>query len=279
MADADTTPQRRCPPPPASSSTAPAATSVRGPTSRLRPQPSSASPSQTPMCSTCRCCYGRVRALPARPERFPADARDSQPRCELRSIAGVFACEGRRRLHRRPRQPPSARGTPSSTTSPTMRSGPRKTPTRTQHGSYRSSSQPAGTYDNELLDRHFITGDGRGNENIALTAVHTMFHSEHNRLVGQINTIRSGQPCPQERLPGDGRLDVRGAHVPGGSVRQRDDVPARGVRGVRSDLAPNIPVFVELQAGPQPGCAGGVRPRGLSLRALDAARERRSGAG
>jgi Ca2+-binding RTX toxin-like protein len=43
--------------------------------------------------------------------------------------------------------------------------------------------QPAGTYDNEMLDRHFITGDGRGNENIGLTAVHSVFHSEHNRLV------------------------------------------------------------------------------------------------
>ena len=39
------------------------------------------------------------------------------------------------------------------------------------------------TYDNELLDAHFITGDGRGNENIALTTVHTIFHAEHNRLV------------------------------------------------------------------------------------------------
>ena len=43
--------------------------------------------------------------------------------------------------------------------------------------------QPVGTYDNEMLDRHFITGDGRGNENIGLTAVHSVFHSEHNRLV------------------------------------------------------------------------------------------------
>jgi len=40
-------------------------------------------------------------------------------------------------------------------------------------------------YDNELLDRHFITGDGRGNENIALTTVHHIFHSEHNRQVEQ----------------------------------------------------------------------------------------------
>lgn len=49
-------------------------------------------------------------------------------------------------------------------------------------------AQPAGTYDNELLDRHFITGDGRGNENISLTAVHAVFHSEHNRLVEQYKT-------------------------------------------------------------------------------------------
>ncbi|GJD96086.1 peroxidase family protein [Methylobacterium iners] len=39
------------------------------------------------------------------------------------------------------------------------------------------------TYDDELLDRHYVTGDGRGNENIGLTAVHHIFHSEHNRQV------------------------------------------------------------------------------------------------
>ena len=39
------------------------------------------------------------------------------------------------------------------------------------------------TYDDELLDEHFMAGDGRVNENIALTAVHHVFHSEHNRLV------------------------------------------------------------------------------------------------
>ncbi|WP_141249798.1 peroxidase family protein, partial [Pseudomonas sp. ACN5] len=45
--------------------------------------------------------------------------------------------------------------------------------------------QLAGTYDNELLDKHYIAGDGRVNENIGLTAVHAIFHSEHNRLVQQ----------------------------------------------------------------------------------------------
>jgi Ca2+-binding RTX toxin-like protein len=42
-------------------------------------------------------------------------------------------------------------------------------------------NQP-GVYDNELLDAHFVAGDGRANENIGLTAVHHVFHAEHNRL-------------------------------------------------------------------------------------------------
>ena len=43
--------------------------------------------------------------------------------------------------------------------------------------------QGVGTYDDELLDRHYITGDGRGNENIALSAAHHVFHAEHNRQI------------------------------------------------------------------------------------------------
>ena len=46
-----------------------------------------------------------------------------------------------------------------------------------------------GGYDAALLDRHFITGDGRGNENIGLSAVHHVFHAEHNRLAKQIDTL------------------------------------------------------------------------------------------
>jgi Ca2+-binding RTX toxin-like protein len=41
------------------------------------------------------------------------------------------------------------------------------------------------TYDNELLDAHYVAGDGRVNENIGLTAVHEVFHLEHNRLIEQ----------------------------------------------------------------------------------------------
>ncbi|MET0707798.1 MAG: peroxidase family protein, partial [Tardiphaga sp.] len=49
-------------------------------------------------------------------------------------------------------------------------------------------------YDNELLDRHFVTGDGRGNENIGLTTVHHIFHSEHNRQVEaqKLTVLQSG---------------------------------------------------------------------------------------
>ncbi|MCM2330732.1 MAG: heme peroxidase, partial [Pseudomonas sagittaria] len=50
-------------------------------------------------------------------------------------------------------------------------------------------AQPAGTYDNELLDAHYIAGDGRVNENIGLTAVHHVFHAEHNRLVEHTKTV------------------------------------------------------------------------------------------
>ena len=46
-----------------------------------------------------------------------------------------------------------------------------------------------GVYDDELLDAHFIAGDGRANENIGLTAVHHVFHSEHNRLVDHTKEV------------------------------------------------------------------------------------------
>ncbi|GAM98288.1 hemolysin-type calcium-binding region [alpha proteobacterium U9-1i] len=46
----------------------------------------------------------------------------------------------------------------------------------------------AGRYDDELLDAHYVAGDGRVNENIGLTAVHAIFHAEHNRLVEHVKS-------------------------------------------------------------------------------------------
>ena len=56
------------------------------------------------------------------------------------------------------------------------------------------------TYDDELLDAHFLTGDGRGNENIGLTAIHTVFHSEHNRLAIYINDLIEGGIVPAAQV-------------------------------------------------------------------------------
>jgi hypothetical protein len=50
-----------------------------------------------------------------------------------------------------------------------------------------------GSHNGALLDKHFITGDGRGNENIGLSAVHQVFHAEHNRLAGQIDELINDQ--------------------------------------------------------------------------------------
>ena len=51
------------------------------------------------------------------------------------------------------------------------------------------AAQPAGTYDDEMLDAHYLAGDGRVNENIGLTTVHQVFHSEHDRLIGDIERV------------------------------------------------------------------------------------------
>jgi hypothetical protein len=51
------------------------------------------------------------------------------------------------------------------------------------------ANQPAGTYDDEMLNAHFIAGDGRVNENIGLTTIHQIFHSEHDRLIDYIKNV------------------------------------------------------------------------------------------
>ena len=52
---------------------------------------------------------------------------------------------------------------------------------------------PAGSYDGSLLDRHYMGGDGRVNENVGLTAVQDIFHTEHDRLVAQIKQTVQNQ--------------------------------------------------------------------------------------
>nr|WP_306239387.1 peroxidase family protein [Ornithinimicrobium cryptoxanthini] len=77
------------------------------------------------------------------------------------------------------------------------------------HGA--SPDTPAG-YDNAALEAHFVTGDGRGNENMGLTAVHHVFHAEHNRVLQQLETILH-EPGNEDLLEGfrNGGHDGRSA--------------------------------------------------------------------
>ena len=44
----------------------------------------------------------------------------------------------------------------------------------------------------DLVNQHFIAGDGRSNENLGLTAIHDVFHSEHNRVLIDIKAMVLG---------------------------------------------------------------------------------------
>ena len=58
------------------------------------------------------------------------------------------------------------------------------------------ANQPAGTYDDEMLDAHFACGDGRCNENIALSTIHQVFHSEHDRLISDMRNTLTNDNSP-----------------------------------------------------------------------------------
>jgi hypothetical protein len=58
-----------------------------------------------------------------------------------------------------------------------------------------ASAQPScAYYDDETLNIHLVAGDGRVNENIGLSAIHNVFHSEHNLLVQDIKQMLANNP-------------------------------------------------------------------------------------
>ncbi len=73
--------------------------------------------------------------------------------------------------------------------SPTDDFGAPLAPDAQQRRADPNATPAAGFYDNELLDAHYVAGDGRVNENVGLTAVQDLFHSEHDRLLTQIKTM------------------------------------------------------------------------------------------
>jgi Ca2+-binding RTX toxin-like protein len=82
------------------------------------------------------------------------------------------------------------------------------------------TKQAPGTYDDELLATHFTCGDGRCNENIALSTIHFVFHAEHDRLVNDIDNVLHTDTTPgaADRLADWTSTDdnIRGANGTGG---------------------------------------------------------------
>ncbi|HEY4608900.1 MAG TPA: peroxidase family protein, partial [Ilumatobacteraceae bacterium] len=62
-----------------------------------------------------------------------------------------------------------------------------------------ATPSPRRTYDDELLGQHVIAGDGRANQNVALTAIHTIFEHEHNRLIADEQQVLEANPTILER--------------------------------------------------------------------------------
>ncbi len=102
-------------------------------------------------------------------------------------------------------------------------------------------------YDNEILDLHFAAGDGPVNENIGLTAIHQVFHSEHDRLIDDIKNTMTNDTSPsgvaalaewQSAAGANGWNGVRLFQA--GRFRDRDGVPAPGVQEFARQVQPTI---------------------------------------
>jgi beta-lactam-binding protein with PASTA domain/Ca2+-binding RTX toxin-like protein len=78
------------------------------------------------------------------------------------------------------------------------------------------SCQQPGTYDDELLAAHFVTGDGRGNENIMLSTVHQLFHAEHNRIASEVdhNINLPVNPATGRNAFGFTQAEINAWHAP-----------------------------------------------------------------
>ena len=179
-----------------------------------------------------------VRQVRARPQRLPAAGAPGAPGCVEGNPdgAGGRPADAVRTGHaflddiahnavptgdREPRDGPPIRPDPDTDAGHDRRRRP--APTTTRCSTRTSSPATAGS-----------------TRTSALTAVHHIFHSEHNRLRGRHR--RPDQHAPTtgaQTLSRDWQhLDrrpagTRRAALPGRALRHRDGVPAPGVRGVR----------------------------------------------
>ena len=178
----------------------------------------------------------------------------------------------------------------------------RRSPTATSDRPGQSGQRRSPMYDNELLDAHFIAGDGRVNENIGLTAVHHVFHAEHNRLVEHTKDSGAGRratmladgasrPKPWRSSTNGCADDVthragRDRRVWSGTAsacsRRRSSAPRCSISiscsrnsPARSSRNQRLPGSRRLRHHHRSVDRGRVRACGVSLRPLDADRDDR----
>ena len=100
---------------------------------------------------------------------------------------------GQRRRWASPSRPtrsgPAMRSSTTSRTAPCRRAGRTSTPNSVAGTSLADAAARRAPTTTSCSTLHFVTGDGRGNENIALTTVHQLFHAEHNRLAHDIDRL------------------------------------------------------------------------------------------
>jgi Ca2+-binding RTX toxin-like protein len=114
--------------------------------------------------------------------------------------------------------------------------------------------QPANTYDDEMLNAHFVCGDGRCNENIALSTIHQVFHSEHNRLIDYVEHVlqQDAVDHPSTGVPALAEWKLANVGTPDGWNGERLFQAARFVNEMEYQHA----VFEEFARKVQPA----VRP-------------------
>lgn len=112
-----------------------------------------------------------------------------------------------------------------------------------------SLSSAAGFYDNEALAAHYVAGDGRINENIALVAVHHAFHSEHNTVLADIKGLLQNHPL----VDADFRNEWSGERLYQAArfVNEMEYQHMAFDEFIRR-IAPNLPVFLQYNATVNP---------------------------
>ena len=107
------------------------------------------------------------------------------------------------------------------------------------------------TYDDETLDIHYIAGDGRVNENISLSAFHSVFHGEHNLLVKDITDELNNNPMIPDSFKNEFLNNPDRLYQAARFVMEMEYQHMAYDEFVRR-ITPNLPVFITYDPSKNP---------------------------